>query len=235
MDKLALTAPSRIAAFFDLDCTLVACNTGRLFLSDLRSRGEISLVKALRALSWLAKYKLAMLDLTTITAHVADFLRGKREQDFAEQCQRLVEDEVLPRLLPAGLRTVEQHRDRGHMLALLSSSPRYIVGPVARALSIEAVGATEFEVEKGHLTGRLQGPACFGAGKIHWAEQLSHSHQLDVKSSWFYTDSYTDLPMLERVDNKVVVNPDPRLKREARTRGWQVQDWMSSLKPRKAA
>jgi HAD superfamily hydrolase (TIGR01490 family) len=231
MERITLNATGRIAAFFDLDCTLVACNTGRLFLDDLRSRGEISVIKALRALSWLAKYKLALLDLTTITAHVADFLRGKHEQDFAEQCQRLVEDRVLPRLLPAGLRTVEQHRDRGHLLALLSSSPRYIVGPVARALSIEAVGATEFEVEKGRLTGRLQGPACFGAGKIHWAEQLGRSHQLDVKSSWFYTDSYTDLPMLERVDNRVVVNPDPRLKRAARTRGWQVEDWMSSLAP----
>lgn len=228
MENIALSSPGRVAAFFDLDCTLVSCNTGRLFLNDLRARGEISLVKALRALSWLAKYKLAMLDLTTITAHVADFLRGKHEQDFAEQCQRLVEDQVLPRLLPAGLRTVEQHRGQGHLLALLSSSPRYIVGPVARALSIEAVGATEFEVEKGRLTGRLQGPACFGAGKIHWAEALSKTHQLNVQSSWFYTDSYTDLPMLERVDNKVVVNPDPRLKRAARTRGWQVQDWMSS-------
>jgi HAD superfamily hydrolase (TIGR01490 family) len=229
MEPITLNAPRRIGAFFDLDCTLVACNTGRLFLNDLRSRGEISIIKALRAISWLAKYKLALLDLTTITAHVADFLRGKHEQDFAEQCQRLVEDQVLPRLLPAGLRAVEQHRDRGHLLALLSSSPRYIVGPVARALAIEAVGATEFEVEKGLLTGRLQGPACFGAGKIHWAEQLGKSHELDVKGSWFYTDSYTDLPMLERVDNRVVVNPDPRLKRAARTRGWQVEDWMSSL------
>ena len=226
MENMSSNSPSRVAAFFDLDCTLVACNTGRLFLRDLRARGEISLGKALRALSWLAKYKLAMLDLTTITSHVADFLRGKHEQDFAEQCQRLVEDEVLPRLLPAGLRTVEQHRDRGHLLALLSSSPRYIVGPVARALSIEAVGATEFEVEKGKLTGRLAGPACFGAGKIHWAESLAGQHRLDVKSSWFYTDSYTDRPMLERVDNRVVVNPDPRLRRTARTRGWPVEDWM---------
>lgn len=228
MENLSLTASSRVAAFFDLDCTLVSCNTGRLFLNDLRSRGEISIGKVLRALSWLAKYKLAMLDLTAITSHVADFLRGKHEQDFAEQCQRIVEDEVLPRLLPAGLRAVEDHRDRGHLLALLSSSPRYIVGPVARALSIEAVGATEFEVEKGRLTGRLQGPACFGAGKIHWAESLGQEHGLDVKSSWFYTDSYTDLPMLERVDNRVVVNPDPRLKRTARTRGWPVHDWMTS-------
>ncbi len=77
---------------------------------------------------------------------------------------------MLPRLLPDGLRAVEHHRDRGHIPALLSSSPRYIVEPVARALSVEMVGATEFEVERGKLTGQLRGPACYGAGKIHWAE-----------------------------------------------------------------
>jgi HAD superfamily hydrolase (TIGR01490 family) len=224
----------KVAAFFDLDCTLVACNTGRLFLRDLRRRGEISLAKALRALSWLAKYRLAIVDLPTITAHVADFLRGKKEDDFAEQCQRLVEDEVLPRLLPAGLRAVERHRDNGHILALLSSSPRYIVEPVARALSVQAVGATEFEVQSGKLTGQLRGPACFGSGKVHWAESLGRSHAIDVGASWFYTDSFTDLPMLERVTHRVAVNPDPRLKKTARSRGWPVEDWMSSLLPRSA-
>jgi HAD superfamily hydrolase (TIGR01490 family) len=223
-----LTSPKRIGAFFDLDCTLVACNTGKLFLKDLRRRGEISLAKAIRALGWLAKYRLAIVDLPTITAHVADFLRGRAEQDFAEQCQRLVEDEVLPRLLPAGLRAVERHRDSGHLLAILSSSPRYIVEPVARALGLDAVGATEFEVEGGRLTGQLRGPACFGPGKIHWAEMLGRDHGFDVGTSWFYTDSYTDLPMLERVANRVAVNADPRLTRMARTRGWALEDWMSS-------
>jgi HAD superfamily hydrolase (TIGR01490 family) len=221
------TKPMRVTAFFDLDRTLVACNTGRLFLQDMRERGEISLAKALRAVSWLAKYHFALLDLQTITSHVADFLRDRREVDFAEQCQRLVEDRVLPLLLPAGLRTIEKHRQNGHALALLSSSPRYIVEPVAKALSVEVVGATEFEVKSGRLTGQLRGPACYGAGKIHWAEELGRNHNLDVAASWFYTDSYTDLPMLERVTHKVAVNPDPRLRRTAKTRGWAVQDWIS--------
>jgi HAD superfamily hydrolase (TIGR01490 family) len=219
---------SRVGAFFDLDRTLVACNTGRLFLQDLRRRGEISLAKALRAVTWLAKYRLAMVDLQTITAHMADFLRGRAERDFAEQCLRLVEDEILPRLLPAGLRAVERHRDEGHVLALLSSSPRYVVEPVARALGVEAVGATEFEVQRGRLTGQLAGPACFGTGKVHWAERMQGSLGLDLDASWFYTDSYTDLPMLERVAHRVAVNPDPRLRRTARSRGWPVENWMAS-------
>lgn len=218
---------SRVGAFFDLDETLVACNTGRLFLQDLRRRGEISLAKAIRALGWIAKYRLAMVDLPTITAHVADFLRGRAEREFAEQCQRLVEDEILPRLFPAGLRALDHHRQKGHVVALLSSSPRYVVEPVARALGLDAVGATEFEVESGRLTGQLAGPACFGPGKVHWAERMGQTLSLDLDASWFYTDSYTDLPMLERVAHRVAVNPDPRLRRAARTRGWSVVDWES--------
>jgi HAD superfamily hydrolase (TIGR01490 family) len=219
----------RVGAFFDLDQTLVACNTGRLFLRDLRRRGEISLAKAMRAIGWLAKYRLAIVDLPTITAHVADFLRGRAERDFAEQCQRLVEDEILPRLLPAGLRTLERHRREGHVVALLSSSPRHVVEPVARALALDAVGATEFQVSAGLLTGRLEGPACFGSGKVHWAERMGRDLEMDLDASWFYTDSYTDLPMLERVRHRVAVNPDPRLKRTARVRGWRVENWMAGF------
>lgn len=218
----------RVTAFFDLDKTLVPCNTGRLFVQDLRERGEISLVNALRAVSWLVKYHFAIIDLGTITGHVANFLRGRHEADFAEECRRLVEDRVLPKLLPAGLRTIERHRQDGHALALLSSSPTYIVEPVARALSVEAVGATQFEVERGRLTGQILGRPCFGPGKVCRAEELSKSHKLDVANSWFYTDSYTDLPMLERVSHKVAVNPDPRLRRTAKSRGWRVENWIAS-------
>src|ERR1700742_186265 len=79
---------SRIGAFFDVDRTLVACNTGRLFLRDLRRRGEISFLRALRALGWMAKYHLSLIDLQVIAAHVAQQMRGKSESEFAERCHR---------------------------------------------------------------------------------------------------------------------------------------------------
>jgi phosphoserine phosphatase len=92
-------------------------------------------------------------------------------------------------------------------------------------LGIEEVISTRFEIENGQFTGRLLGPACVGRGKVHWAEDLVARKQVDLSQSWFYTDSYTDMPMLERVGNRVVVNPDPRLRRIAKRRGWPVQDW----------
>ncbi|MES1205297.1 MAG: HAD family hydrolase [Pseudomonadota bacterium] len=218
----------RVGAFFDLDRTLVACNTGRLFLRDLRKRGEISLARGVRAMGWLARYHFSLIDVDAMAHKILQGLRGWPEPDFEERCRRLVEDEVLPLLLPAGLRKIEHHRQEGHLLAILSTSPTYMTRPVGRVLGIDEVVSTQLEVEGGQLTGRVVGPACFGPGKVHWAEALGRARNVDLDKSWFYTDSYSDLPMLERVGHRVIVNPDPRLRRTARQRGWTVENWMEA-------
>jgi len=219
---------SRIGAFFDVDRTLVACNTGRLFLRDLRRRGEISFLRALLAMGWMVKYHLSMIDLQEVAAKIATQMKGWSEREFAERCRRWVEDEVLPLLLPSALRQIERHRDDGHVLALLSSAPTYVTQPIAETLGIGEVISTQFEVASGQFTGKLLGPACYGAGKVHWAEDMVSRRQLDLSQSYFYTDSYSDLPMLERVGHRVVVNPDPRLRRTAKQRGWPVENWLET-------
>src|SRR5262249_51821810 len=141
------------------------------------------------------------------------------------RCHRWVEDEVLPLVVPGALRQIERHRSEGHVLAVLSSSPTYVTRPLAKVLGIDEVLSTTFEVDGDRFTGRLVGPACVGPGKIHWAQSLETRRQVDLAKSWFYTDSYTDLPMLERVGNQVIVNPDPRLRFAAKKRGWPIQNW----------
>jgi HAD superfamily hydrolase (TIGR01490 family) len=220
---------SQVGAFFDVDRTIVSCNTGRLFLRDLRRRGEISFFRALRALGWMAKYHLSMIDLQWVAARVVSQMAGWGESEFAERCRSWVENDVLPLVVPGARSRIDRHRSDGHVLAILSSSPTYVTRPIAEALGIEEVMSTRFEVADGLFTGRLEGPACVGLGKVHWAEDLGARRKLDLSESWFYTDSYTDLPMLERVGNRVVVNPDPRLRRAAKRRGWPVQDWRFPL------
>jgi len=221
----------RTGAFFDVDRTLVACNTGRLFLKDLRRRGEISFLRALRALGWMAKYHLSLIDLQQVAASIVSQMQGWSEREFAERCRRWVEDDVLPLLLQSALRKIEKHRAEGHVLAILSSSPIYVTRPIAETLGIEEVLSTQFQVDGGQFTGRLLGPACVGTGKVHWAEDMVARRQLDLGGSWFYTDSFTDMPMLERVGHRVVVNPDPRLRLMARRRGWPVEDWITEAQP----
>jgi HAD superfamily hydrolase (TIGR01490 family) len=216
---------SRVGAFFDVDRTIVSCNTGRLFLRDLRRRGEVSFFRMLRALGWMAKYHLSLIDLQWVATRLAGEMAGRLEREFADTCRKWVEKDVLPLVVPGAREKIEKHRAEGHLLAILSTSPNYVTEPLAEMLGIEEVMSTRFEVDAGHFTGRLLGPACVGKGKVHWAEDLGTRRQVDLSQSWFYTDSYTDMPMLERVGNRVVVNPDPRLKRIAKRRGWPVQDW----------
>src|SRR5262249_13403963 len=93
-------AMSQVGAFFDVDRTIVSCNTGRLFLRDLRQRGEISFFRALRALFWMAKYHLSLIDLQWVAARLAGEMAGKLEREFAETCRLWVERDVLPLVVP---------------------------------------------------------------------------------------------------------------------------------------
>jgi HAD superfamily hydrolase (TIGR01490 family) len=177
----------------------------------------------------MAKYHLSLIDLQHVAVRLAAQMKGKLELEFADRCRGWVEQEVLPLVVPGARGQIERHRAEGHILAILSTSPTYVTRPLAEALGIEEVISTQFEVENGEFTGRLVGPACVGQGKVHWAEDLVTRREVDLAASWFYTDSYTDLPMLERVGNRVVVNPDPRLRRTAKRRGWPVQDWQQVI------
>jgi HAD superfamily hydrolase (TIGR01490 family) len=179
----------------------------------------------MRAMGCMAKYNVSLIDLLLVASRLSGERAGRLEREFADTCRKWVEKDVLPLVVPGAREKIEKHRAEGHVLAILSTSPNYVTEPLAEVLGIDEVMSTRFEVDGGHFTGRLLGPACVGKGKVHWAEDLGARRELDLSQSWFYTDSYTDMPMLERVGNRVVVNPDPRLKRIAKRRGWPVQDW----------
>ena len=82
---------------------------------------------------------------------------------------------------------------------------------------------TRLEVEDGLFTGRVVEPICFEEGKIFWLKKLIEDQNIDLARSWFYTDSITDIPLLDRVGHPVVVNPDPLLYRTALRRRWPVR------------
>jgi HAD superfamily hydrolase (TIGR01490 family) len=213
------------AAFFDMDWTLLRCNTGTEWVRYLRRRGEISRLQLWRALGWILQYKFAVLDFDAVTRRVVADMAGDPEAELREKCQRWVEQEVVPAVFPRARERIAEHKRRGHLCAILSSSSPYVTEPLARALDLDAVLCTRLEVDSGRFTGRVLPPVCFGPGKVAWAERLAAEHTIDLGSSWFYTDSYSDLPMLQRVGRQVVVNPDPRLRRFARRVGWAVEQW----------
>ena len=122
-----------------------------------------------------------------------------------------------------GVELVRQHREQGHLVAIVSGATKFVVQPLAERLGIDHILYTRLEVEGGAFTGRLVEPICFEEGKIYWLQQLVEDENIDLAKSYFYSDSITDLPLLELVGHPVVTNPDPRLYRIAARRHWPVR------------
>jgi HAD superfamily hydrolase (TIGR01490 family) len=213
----------RIGAFFDVDKTIIANNSGKLYMRELYERGEMDASAVLRNLGSYLRYKLNLLDVERWAAGIAVQLRGRSEEEFVAEGEDFFERRVRPEIYPQAAARVREHLERGHVVALVSGSTRFIVERLAAHLGVEHMLCTELEALEGVLTGRVVEPVCFGAGKVRRLQQLIARERVDLVRSYFYTDSMSDLPLLELVGHPVVVNPDPLLYREARRRRWPIE------------
>ena len=224
----AAAGPGQVAAFFDVDHTLLAVNSGVKWLRYAWRTGKVTSLRVAQALVWLVRYRLALLDLEAATALAAEDYRGCSAADLDVEVRAWFRRDIVAHVTAEGRARVAEHRARGHVVALLTSGTRFSALPLAELLGAPHLLCTELEVEGGRLTGRHLAPACAGPGKVVHAERFAAEHGLDLSRSYFYTDSFSDLPMLERVGHPVVVNPDPRLRRHARVRGWEVERWRAA-------
>jgi len=211
-----------IGALFDIDGTLIARNSAPLYMAHLRRTGQARRRDLLRTLYHLGRYKLGLLDVERALALSMDWVRGRTEADVQADTAAWYRDVVRAYLYPAMAASVAAHRAAGHVPAILTSATRYLAEPMAADLGIDHVLFTRLVVAEGRFTGEAVRPVCYGRGKIVWAEGWAAAQGIDLGRSYFYTDSITDLPVLERVGEPRVVNPDPRLRREALRRGWPV-------------
>jgi HAD superfamily hydrolase (TIGR01490 family) len=211
-----------VAALFDIDGTLLARNTAPLYMNHLRRTGQARRRDLARTLYYLFWYKLGLLDVRSALEVSMAFVRGKDEAAMVADCVGWYRDAVRPYVFPAMAAQVAAHREAGHVLALLTSATRYLAEPLGADLGIEHHLVTQLIVQNGRFTGEVVQPVCYGRGKVYWAERFAAEHGVDLAASFFYTDSITDLPLLDRVRHPRVVHPDPRLRRLAQRRGWQV-------------
>jgi HAD superfamily hydrolase (TIGR01490 family) len=212
------------AAFFDMDNTLLRIETGMSWVRFLRSRGELSPRMFAKAIYWSTLYKLAVLDMDAVFTKLIADLAGDSEDEMIAKCDVWYRDHVAREVAPGALVALEHHRQANHVVVLATGSTQYAARPVARGVGIDHVLASRLEVAGGTFTGK---PAalCFGQHKVVLAEAWAAEHGIDLAQSYFYSDSYNDLPMLERVGRAVAINPDARLRRHARKRGWPIIEW----------
>jgi HAD superfamily hydrolase (TIGR01490 family) len=206
----------------------MSVNTSFRWARHQRDIGELSTRQMVQAFVWLLRYRLSLLDLESMIARVARNYAGASVATAEAQLRTWFNAELVPFIRPAGREIVARHAAAGHVVALLSSGTRFSLQPLAERLGIEHILCTEFEERDGRLTGRHLAPACAGAGKVEHAERFAAAHGIDLARSFFYTDSYSDLAMLQRVGAPVVVTPDARLRRHARAHGWRIEEWAAT-------
>lgn len=213
----------RRGAFFDMDKTLIAENSGSVYMKHRFAQGEIGRWQLARGLGAYLQYKLGLLDIRAWTQEVMAEFRGRPEAELLAAAHALFRRSLLPLVYPEAARLVRMHQERGDVVCIVTGATRFVVEPLAAHLGVEHMIYTRLEVSAGAMTGRVIEPICFERGKIHWLREFISEQGVDLARSFFYTDSVTDLPLLDLVGHPVVVNPDPRLYRTALRRRWPVR------------
>ena len=213
-------------AFFDLDRTLIAKNSASLWVRSELRNGQISTWEAMRAGAWLLRYRMGFADMEDAVRRAISSLEGKEEGPIKARTYAFYDQEVHSLYRPGAHAVLRQHRRAGDELVLLTSSSSYMSEKVSQALDLDGYLCTSFEVSAtGHYTGKPVEPLCYGEGKVKHAIAYAQKRGVSLDDCSFYTDSTADLAMLKAVGQPVVVNPDPRLMREAKAQGWEIVDW----------
>ena len=218
-----------MTVFFDLDKTLLDVNSGSQWLRHEFAAGRVSIWQAVQAVVWLIFYHFFGADMTRPLRLAMQSLEGIEESDLISRSDAFYESHMTGHMRPGAIKALELHRAQGHELVLLTSRSVYVARKVSEELSLDGYLATTLAVDaEGRLTGEPDDDICFGPGKVTLAKRFLAEKGGSLEQSVFYTDSYTDLPMMAAVGKAVAVNPDPKLRREALRRGWDISDWGNS-------
>ncbi|MCW8195731.1 HAD family hydrolase [Proteobacteria bacterium 005FR1] len=208
---------------FDLDNTLIAGDSDHLWGEFLVEQALVDeQVYRARNDQFYRAYQRGELDITAYLRFALEPLTRFTFGQLAELHAQFLQDKIEPLRLPKAEALIAEHKARGDTLAIITSTNRFVTAPIARMLGIDNLMATELEEADDRYTGEVVGIPCYQAGKIEhlqgWLKQKPH----DLTGSYFYSDSINDLPLLQKVDNPVAVDPDPVLQAHAEAQGWPI-------------
>ncbi len=218
-------APAKqAAAFFDLDKTVIAKASLMAFSRQFYREGLLNrrnMASGLWAQLLFLRFGANAATLERIRRRVMRVTAGWEQ----ERVRRIVTDAVSQVIGPItykeAVNLMQEHREAGRRVYIVSAAPQEVVEPLARYLGVEEAIASRPAVDAGRYTGQMESYT-FGPRKAETIRQVAARDGLDLSQCWAYSDSATDLPMLESVGHPVAVNPDRALRRVARMRGWPV-------------
>jgi HAD superfamily hydrolase (TIGR01490 family) len=215
---------ARGAAFFDLDKTLIQ-GSSALHFARASYRAGLMSRRQLASDGWAnLKYRLrGSTDQGTdeLRQRVLDAISGRRVSDLARLGPHVMAG-ILPLLYDEVLEEAYAHQDAGRPAYIVTAASQELAASLAEVLVLDGGIGMRSEVRGGVYTGRADGPFTYREGKAQAIRELADREGIDLASSYAYSDSESDLPMMRAVGNPVAVNPDAELLRVAREEGWRV-------------
>lgn len=226
--------PGEAAAFFDLDKTVIARASMIAFGGRFQRAGLLSRWVVVRALWGQLVYLWLGADekkLTKTRDAALKLTRGWEQQKVRSIVRDALADVIEPIVFEEALELIRFHRREGRLVAIVSASPIEVVEPLTEYLGADLAIATEAKVVDGRYSGELV-RYCYGPAKADAIRELAAARGIDLAASFAYSDSMTDLPMMELVGHPVAVNPDRPLLRVANERGWEVVRFVKPVRLR---
>lgn len=216
-----------VIAFFDVDHTITRYSTSVSFILVCIKRGFIKWWYLLAAPILFIMYRFFNVKMEALFRYSLPKLYGIERTVFEEMAKTAFNRYQKKNIYPGALREIELLRKRGVRVMFASSSPFEVVYPLAQYCGITATDiiATQFSYNHGVFEGKLLGVPVFSRYKSSIIKGFVEKSGTDIQLCSFYTDSVHDLPLLELVGHPVAANPDARLRRIARKRGWTIKDF----------
>jgi HAD superfamily hydrolase (TIGR01490 family) len=215
-------------ALFDLDHTLLPIDSDYswgVFTQDIGWTDPVVFKR--RNDEFFEHYKAGTLDIHDYVRFATEAVRLRGPDQAREAHSRFMESVVLPALRPEALALVKSHRDRGEEVVIVTATNEFVTRPIAKAFGVDELIAVELaRGADGWITGEIAGIPSAREGKVQRVAQWLAARGLgwDGVEATFYSDSFNDIALLERVNHPVATNPDARLRAHATARGWRILD-----------
>ena len=210
-------------AIFDLDNTLIGGDSDNLWGQFLCENGLVESDDfALRNEQFYRDYQQGNLDVDAYLRFALQPLANQPMETLDSWHRDFMKSKIEPIVLPRAIALIERHRAMDHRLLIVTATNEFITRPIADRLNIEDMLACEAEIVDGQYTGKPIGVPSYHDGKVTRLKSWLAQRGGDMEGAYFYSDSHSDLPLLEIVDNPVAVDPDDKLRDRANEKSWPI-------------
>ena len=205
---------------FDLDNTLLAGDSDRAWGQYIVEKKIVSDDFLIESEKFYNSYYEGDLDIDGFLAFCLKPLTENKLSELLELRKEFIEDKIKPMMLDKAIKTVKLKKLEGPVI-IATATNSFVTRPIADLFEIKDLIATEFVIKDNEFTGEVDGIPCFREGKVKKVEEWVKANGYNLSSATFYSDSFNDLPLLQKVETAIIVDGDDKLIKQAKNNDWK--------------